>query len=105
MTQGTAVMTRRVALAGLAGAAALAPAAARADDDIPDLVQQQLGKAAAESDRIRLVMPRQFPNGTTVPLALDIDSAMTADDHVRHVTLLAPRNPIIEVARFHFVPQ
>jgi sulfur-oxidizing protein SoxY len=30
---------------------------------------------------------------------------MTEFDHVRHVRVLAPRNPIIEVATFHFVPQ
>ena len=30
---------------------------------------------------------------------------MTENDHVKHVYVLAPRNPLIEVATFHFVPQ
>jgi sulfur-oxidizing protein SoxY len=50
-------------------------------------------------------MPRTFPNGYTVPLSLEIESPMTEADHVRHVRVLAPRNPLIEVARFHFVPR
>jgi sulfur-oxidizing protein SoxY len=51
------------------------------------------------------MMPRYFPNGYTVPLTLTIDSPMTEADHVRYVRVLAPLNPIIEVAAFHFVPQ
>jgi sulfur-oxidizing protein SoxY len=34
-----------------------------------------------------------------------VDTAMTDIDHVRHVRVLAPLNPIVEVATFHFVPQ
>jgi sulfur-oxidizing protein SoxY len=50
-------------------------------------------------------MPRMFANGYTVPLTLVIDSPMTEADHVRDVRVLAPRNPLITVATFHFVPQ
>jgi sulfur-oxidizing protein SoxY len=50
-------------------------------------------------------MPRTFPNGYTVPLTIEVDSLMTEDDHVRHVRVVAPRNPLIEVATFHFLPQ
>src|SRR5258708_38486987 len=50
-------------------------------------------------------MPRVFANGYTVPLTLVIDSPMTEADHVRDVRVLAPRNPLITVATFHFVPQ
>jgi sulfur-oxidizing protein SoxY len=57
------------------------------------------------SDRVHLVMPRTFPNGYTVPLSFEIDSPMTEADHVRHVRVFAPRNPLIEVARFYFVPR
>jgi sulfur-oxidizing protein SoxY len=49
-------------------------------------------------------MPSKFPSGYTVPLSLEIDSPMTEADHVRHVRVFAPRNPLTEVARFQFVP-
>src|SRR5262249_15490049 len=62
------------------------------------------GRTAADSARVQLIMPRDFANGGAVPLKLVIDSAMNETDHVRHVRLLAPRNPIVEVARFDFAP-
>ena len=75
-----------------------------ANDDAAELIKQLTGKTATDSDRIQLVMPRQFPNGSSVPLTLVIASPMTEADHVRQVRLLAPRNPLIEVAHFDFTP-
>jgi sulfur-oxidizing protein SoxY len=107
----TASFTRRNVLAAAAAAGAgfagrgLAPAvyASESDDDVA-IIKQLTGKIPAKSDRIRLAMPRSFPNGYTVPLSLEIDSPMTEADHVRNVLVLAPRNPLTEVARFYFVP-
>lgn len=98
--------TRRGVLMAAAGCASLSfIASSRADGEVDDVVKQLVGRTAIESDRIHLTMPRVFPNGYTVPLTLQVDSAMTSADHVRHVRVLAPRNPIIEVATFHFVPE
>jgi sulfur-oxidizing protein SoxY len=78
---------------------------ANASDDAAELIKHLTGKTPTESDRLHLAMPRVFPNGYTVPLTLLIDSPMTETDHVRDVRVLAPRNPLITVATFHFVPQ
>ena len=101
--------TRRALLtAAVAAAARITDATsaspARGGDDAADLIKQLTGRTATESDRIRLVMPQQFPTGATVPVTLMIDSPMTEADHVRQARLLAPRNPLIEVAHFHFTP-
>jgi sulfur-oxidizing protein SoxY len=106
--------TRRALLStGVAGfaAAVLAPPAsaneerAGASEEAVALVERLTGKTPTESERVHLVMPRSFPNGYTVPLNLAIDSSMTESDHVRHVRVIAPRNPLIEVATFRFLPQ
>jgi sulfur-oxidizing protein SoxY len=102
--------TRRTVLtAAVAGSAGFASAALasspRPNGDALDLVKQLTGKTPTASDRLHLVMPQVFPNGYTVPLTLVVDSPMTEADHVRHVSVLAPRNPLVEVATFHFVPQ
>jgi sulfur-oxidizing protein SoxY len=105
-------MTRRALLraacvggAGFAGATLVsAPSALAIDDDVK-LIQQLTGKIPTESDRVHLAMPPVFSNGYSVPLALDIDSPMTETDHVRSVRVLAPRNPIIDVATFYFTQQ
>jgi sulfur-oxidizing protein SoxY len=81
----------------------LAPA--RASDEAAELIERLTGKTPTESDRLHLVMPRTFPNGYTVPLSIEVDSPTTENDHIRHVRVVAPRNPLIEVASFHFVPQ
>lgn len=106
-------LTRRMLLlasaAGFAGAAIVSPAnagdAGEDGEDAATLIERLTGKTPIESDRLHLVMPRTFPNGYTVPLAIDFDSPMTANDHVRYVRVVAPRNPLIDVATFHFVPQ
>ena len=103
--------TRRrllTAAVGFASVALLSPPSARASADADDavvLIKQLTGKTPTESDRVHLEMPRVFPNGYTVPLTLGIDSPMTETDHVRYARVLAPRNPLIEVATFHFIPQ
>jgi len=109
--------TRRALLsAGAAGlaTATLGPPANATDerprvgeeaDDAVEVIKRLTGKTPVASDRLRLVMPRTFPNGYTVPLGIEIESPMTESDHVRYIRVVAPRNPLIEVATFHFVPQ
>lgn len=103
-------LTRRTVLgAAVAGGAGFAGAALAStqppSDDAAKVVEQLTGRTAIVSDRVHLLMPPVFPNGYTVPLALMIDSPMTEADHVRLVSILAPRNPLVEVATFYFVPQ
>jgi sulfur-oxidizing protein SoxY len=107
-------LTRRELLmagTGYAGCVALAsgaflwPRRAHADDETKRFVEQIFGRTAAESDRIRLVMPAKFPTGYTVPMSLYVDCPMTETDYVRQIRVFAPKNPLIEVAGFHFFPQ
>ena len=107
-TAATGLTRRQLVWASAAFASATIGSAARASDDADDalaLIKRLTGKTPVESDRLHLAMPRTFPNGYTVPLNLDIDSPMTENDHVRYVRVVAPRNPLIDVATFHFVAQ
>jgi sulfur-oxidizing protein SoxY len=100
-------LTRRTMLSAtaLAGVAlVLRPAHATSDPEMA-LAEQLFGRTPVLSDRLRLDMPPVFPNGYTVPLALDVDSPMTEADHVRTVHVVAPRNPLVRVASFHFTPR
>ena len=102
--------TRRTILtAAVAGSSGFASAALALslppNGNAVDLVKRLTGKTPTASDRLHLAMPQVFPNGYTVPLTLTIDSPMTEADHVRHISVLAPRNPLVEVTTFHFVPQ
>lgn len=99
-------ITRRALLgaAGLTTAALAMPRPARADDPELALVEQLFGGTPVPSERLRLEMPPLFPNGYTVPLVFEVDNPMTAADHVRSVHVVAPQNPLIRVASFHFTP-
>jgi sulfur-oxidizing protein SoxY len=99
-------VTRRGLLTGavgFAGATFISPLSA--SDDPVELIKRLTGKTPTESDRLHLTMPRVFPNGYTVPLTVEVDSPITEFDDVRHIRVIAPRNPLIEVATFHFTPQ
>ena len=106
-TWGSGLTRRRVltSAAGFAGSILVPRPSTAAGDEAGDLIERLAGKRATESNRVHLQMPRVFPNGYTVPLALVVDSAMTEAEHVVQVRVLAPRNPIVEVATFHFVPK
>ena len=107
---GVSGLSRRglFAVAVACASVGLAPpsfASESADDDAVKLIEHLTGKTPTPSDRVRLVMPAVFPNGYTVPLSLDVDSPMTETDHVKSIRVLAPQNPLIEVATFHFTPE
>jgi sulfur-oxidizing protein SoxY len=97
-------MLARRALLWSAGLAVAVPAAAgEADEDA--VIRQAIGQEAVLSDRVRLMLPAAFANGGGVPLSLAVDSAMTEDEHIRQVQVLAPRNPIVLTAAFRFTPR
>lgn len=77
--------------------ASLPPPATRA---IADVLQGR----SAHSGRVHLEIPRLAENGLVVPLTVRVDSAMSAGDHVRTLHLIAPANPLPQVARVHFGP-
>jgi sulfur-oxidizing protein SoxY len=98
-------LSRRTVL-GATGAAIAAAVSARASADDPEmaLVEQLFRRKPVLSERLRLEIPPVFPNGYTVPLAIEIDGPLSAADHPRAVHVIAPRNPLIRVASFHFTP-
>jgi sulfur-oxidizing protein SoxY len=97
---------RELLLSGVTGlATTIIVSPASASDDATELIERLTGKIPMESDRLHLAMPRTFPTGYTVPLTIEVDSPMTEDDHVKRMRVVAPRNPLIEVATFHFLRQ
>jgi sulfur-oxidizing protein SoxY len=55
-----------------------------------------------ESGKVRLIVAERVENGSAVPLAVEVDSAMEGDDLVEAVIVLAERNPNPIIATFHF---
>mgnify|MGYP001627846621 CR=1 FL=1 len=100
--------TRRQMLAFSAGAAGMAafgfsagPAAATSEA-ADAAIAEFAGGNTPETGRITLTAPEIAENGNTVPISIEVESAMTGDDLCESVMILAEGNPNPEVCTFHF---
>ena len=62
------------------------------------------GGKTAESGKISIDLPEIAENGNTVPLAIKVDSPMTADDYVSEIRVIADGNPNPGVVGFLLTP-
>jgi sulfur-oxidizing protein SoxY len=100
-------VSRRAALAlGLGTAAAWATARrARATPSEADAeIAKFTGGKSAEQGGIAIDLPEIAENGTAVPLAVTVESPMTAADWITDVLVVADGNPNARVAAFRFTP-
>ena len=101
-------LTRRQALGLSAGAAAFAVTglASRPSwagkPEADKLISEFAGGKTPESGKITLIAPEIAENGNTVPISVSVESAMSGDDLVESVMLVAEQNPSPSVATFHF---
>jgi sulfur-oxidizing protein SoxY len=95
MTTGST--TRRAVLAGgsALGAAIvlrLEPAAAT-PASLKAAIRDVVGEAPLKEGRVKLVIPPLVENGNTVPLDVEVESPMTAADHVKAIHVFNEKNP------------
>jgi sulfur-oxidizing protein SoxY len=97
-------VTRRDALTLGAGMALSLMAASRgaatpaeADAEIAKFT----GGKTPESGKISIDLPEIAENGNTVPLAIKVDSPMTADDYVSEIRVIGDGNPNPGIVTFH----
>ena len=88
------------AFALVAGKTSLSFAAETADDAIKAFT----GGASVAEGKVSLSTPEIAENGNTVPVEISVESAMSADDYVAEVLILADGNPSPGVATFKFTP-
>ncbi len=53
---------------------------------------------------VNIMAPVLADNGTLVPITVQVQSPMTAQNHVTHLYLLSQRNPVTRMAVFHLGP-
>jgi sulfur-oxidizing protein SoxY len=79
-------------------------AAAQENPQRAALLRELTGGAPVNAGKVTVDTPPLADNGHSVPLRVLVDSPMTADQHVRRITLLAERNPRPVVASFMLGP-
>ena len=101
-------LSRRRVLMLAAGAAAipalqfLPGAAFAAAEDVAKMMADFSGGKEPQAGKITLTAPEIAENGNTVPISVEVASAMEGNDMVDAVLILADGNPRPEVATFHF---
>lgn len=89
---------------GLAGALAIGTASAT-PNEMASAIAQLTGGVAPRAGRVKLELPPLVENGNVVPVAVSVDSPMTASEHVRAIHLFAEKNPQPYLAAFHLGPR
>lgn len=101
--------SRRVALATAAAAVvaiALRPIAARAEtSDLLDAIAKITKGNPAKVGRVALKIPELAENGNAVGMTVEVQSPMTAADHVKTIHILSEKNPLVDIVRFHLGPR
>jgi sulfur-oxidizing protein SoxY len=101
--------TRRdMLIAGMAGLGAalvkIEPAAAT-PDSMKRAIRQVVGEAPVRNGKVTIDVPTLVENGNTVALAIEVESPMTKDDHVKAIHVFNEKNPQPNVISAHLGPR
>jgi sulfur-oxidizing protein SoxY len=101
--------TRRdLLLAGIAVFGAtlikIEPAAAT-PESMKRAIRQVVGEAPVRKGKVTIDVPALVENGNTVALAVEVESPMTAQDHVKAIHVFNEKNPQPNVISAHFGPR
>jgi sulfur-oxidizing protein SoxY len=109
--QTAAQIDRRHVIAGagviVAGMALGLSASAAFDDDGDPVaaIKHIANGRPVTPGRVKLGLPELAENGNVVSLTVDVESPMTAADHVKTIHIVAEKNPLAVLARYHLGPR
>jgi sulfur-oxidizing protein SoxY len=106
-------MTSRREFLILATGALATPAMAQLPPNIQELrraafqeaIRKLVGEAQLRQGKVKLQLPPLIDNGNAVPLSVEVDSPMTAADHVKSIHVFTERNPQPYVMSAHLGPR
>jgi sulfur-oxidizing protein SoxY len=111
LSRRTFLKSSALALAALAGTSSAAAAASLArgpdsepDDDVKKVLREKFGGRPIREGHVSLDVPDIAPDSREVPLLIESDLPMTADDYVKGIHIVVDHNPDIYLAGFAFTP-
>ena len=69
-----------------------------------DMVQPIVKGAPIVKKEVNIEAPLLADNGSLVPIQIQVESPMSAQEHVTHIYLLSQRNPVTQMAVFELGP-
>ena len=82
-----------------------APLRALEGSTLESALRSYSGDAAVKEGRVKFEIAPLVENGNAVPVKIEVDSPMTAEDYVRRIALFTDKNPQPEVVVFHLGPR
>jgi sulfur-oxidizing protein SoxY len=70
-----------------------------------EAIRKVVGNAQVRQGKVKLDVPPLIDNGNTVPLGVEVESPMTAADHVKAIHVFTERNPQPYVLSAHLGPR
>jgi sulfur-oxidizing protein SoxY len=100
------LLTAGGAAAGFGLASVLQVKRARATPAaMEEAIRKVVGPARVNTGKVNLELPPLVENGNVVPLAVSVESPMTAADHVRAIHVFTEKNPQPDVVSFRLGPR
>ncbi|MBF0325112.1 thiosulfate oxidation carrier protein SoxY [Magnetospirillum moscoviense] len=95
-----------LAAAGIGCVAMAAPKMAQATpQEADDLVKKLIGGAAPKEGKVQLKIKDVAESGAAEPIAVSVDSPMSAADHVKAIHVVAEGNPAPGVSSWFLTPK
>lgn len=74
-------------------------------NNMPEVIRKLAGGRTVHKGKVKLNVPPLVENGHLVPLSVNVESPMSAADHVKAIHVLTERNPLPEMATFRLGPR
>ena len=103
-----AQLNRRQTLLGIGGVLAIqvVPTTLSATpEEMQAAVRESFGDTPIQPGRVTMKMPALSENGNSVPMDIEVDSPMTAEDHVTSIQVFTEKNPLPNVAKYYLGPR
>jgi sulfur-oxidizing protein SoxY len=72
---------------------------------LDEAIRSFTGGAAVSEGRVKFEISPLVENGNAVPVSVEVESPMTAADHVRRIALFNEKNPQADIVVFHLSPR
>lgn len=72
---------------------------------LDEAIRSFTGGAAVREGRVKFEISPLVENGNAVPVTVEVDSPMTANDHVRRIALYNEKNPQADIVVFNLGPR
>ena len=97
-----AVAALAAASTGAAAAPPFAGPGSEPDDDVKKVLHEKFGARPIREGHVTLDVPDVAPDSREVPLLIESDLPMTADNYVKGIHIIVDHNPDIYLAGFEF---